>query len=474
LDNSDSSAETYTASAPNSIQIGSRVAAGYYFDGKIDDFKIYDYARTAAQIMVDYNAGMATHTGTGADPNEGNAAVGYWKFDENTGTNAYDRSGSGNDGAITGATWAQGQHGSALDFNGTTNFVNCGNDSSLQLDTGGTIQAWIKIDELDSGYDNTIIMKGDGASWANLHYIIFENSGTNKILLSVSDGTTPLSTSGPETSALSPDTWYHVVATWGSTYKRIYLNGELQETVESSIMPKNTMTSCQVDIGMSYPNSYYFDGLIDEVKIYDYVRTAAQITYDYNKGRPVAHYKFDEGTGSIAHNSESSAYSGAAPVGWWRMDESSWNGTADEVTDSSGNGNDGVRVATATTSSSSKVGPYCGTFDGDSDYVNCGNDDSLDFPTNDFTLEAWVNMTAGANILLRKGGGYSTGAPGYSIAGGASSILQISGTTAVIYNANPGGTLATGAWNHLAYSVDRDGYVKKYINYGTSVLQVAP
>ncbi|MDP8231024.1 MAG: LamG domain-containing protein [Candidatus Gorgyraea atricola] len=421
----------------------------YYFDGLIDDAKIYNYIRTAAQLMVDYNAGMASHIGTGIDPNEGNAPFAYYDFEKLGDVAAsigYDKSGNGYNGTITGAIQVAGKYGSALSFDGSDDNVSCGD---IDLTTAGTVSVWFKRTASSGDALDTIIDKAvhsAGSAWA----LWLQPNGS--LYVRFYDGSGATNWNSNDTRA-TDGAWHHVVFKWGSSGKEVYYDGSsvFTESDSSAI----TANDGPVMIGDSNNRDYRFEGLIDEVKIYNYARTQAQVAYDYNKGAPVAHYKFDEGTGSIAHNAESSANSGAAPVGWWRMDN--------DWTDASGNGNNGTAGGSVAFSSSSKIGPYCGSFaSATSDYVNCGNDDSLNFTTNDFTLETWVKKETGANILLRKGGGYSTSAPGYSIAGGSS--LQISGTSKVIYNSNPGGTLATGAWNHLAYSVDRDGYVKKYIN----------
>ncbi|MBU1134877.1 MAG: LamG domain-containing protein, partial [Candidatus Omnitrophica bacterium] len=76
-------------------------------------------------------------------------------------------------------------------------------------------------------------------------------------------------------------------------------------------------------------------------------------------------------------------------VGLWHMNESSWNGTANEVVDSKGT-NHGVRVGNANTTSSAKLGPYAGTFDGTGDYVDVANSSDFIFGTGAFTIEGWI------------------------------------------------------------------------------------
>ncbi len=72
--------------------------------------------------------------------------VGLWLFDEGKGGVVKDSSGKGNDGEIFGAEWVAGQFGSALEFDGTDDYVNAGNDSSFDITDAMTLAAWYKAD----------------------------------------------------------------------------------------------------------------------------------------------------------------------------------------------------------------------------------------------------------------------------------------------------------------------------------------
>lgn len=89
-------------------------------------------------------------------------------------------------------------------------------------------------------------------------------------------------------------------------------------------------------------------------------------------------------------------------VGQWHMNEDSWNGTTNEVIDSSDYNNHGVSSGGATTSASGKIN-RAGNFDGVNDYVNIPTSSSLDFGTGDFTLTAWVfPLVSTAQRLINK------------------------------------------------------------------------
>ena len=69
--------------------------------------------------------------------------VGWWSFNEGTGTIAGDSSGNGNTGTINGATWVDGKYGKALSFNGVNNYVEIGDTLDPQL-SDFTFISWIK------------------------------------------------------------------------------------------------------------------------------------------------------------------------------------------------------------------------------------------------------------------------------------------------------------------------------------------
>ena len=70
--------------------------------------------------------------------------IGYWSFDEGKGEAAKDSSKYGNDGKLTGAKWAKGVIGSALEFNGVNDFANMSSPGSGLFDKAVSVEAWIQ------------------------------------------------------------------------------------------------------------------------------------------------------------------------------------------------------------------------------------------------------------------------------------------------------------------------------------------
>lgn len=77
--------------------------------------------------------------------------VGYWPFDEGSGSVAHDTSGQANHGPVYGATWTTGRSGSALSFDGSNDFVTLPNVDLWDFGTESfTVTAWFKSDASDT------------------------------------------------------------------------------------------------------------------------------------------------------------------------------------------------------------------------------------------------------------------------------------------------------------------------------------
>jgi len=464
LDNSDTPTGSFGVD-DGELTIGNyrSPAESYRFRGKIDDVKVYDYARTAAQIMVDYNAGSAAHLGDGVDPNEGNAPILYLPFDENTGTATYDKSGSGNNGTLTaGPTWVAGKHGSALSFDGSDDYVDI-THYSFNGESVVTYCAFIKTSNASSR----------GASPSDTQHGLFSQLEDSSMQVGIDSGKPAIyyyNYTGTvwvkvwANTYVADDAWHHIAYILNTSTDKwsVYVDGVVDVDDE-------TLTGLGQPWLDGIGKSRYqgrFDGLVDEVKIYDYARTQAQIAWDYNKGKPVAHYKFDSGTSYLALNEYSAGGSGGGdPVAWWRMDE----GTGGTTADASGNGHTGtlypVTGGTNTTTANmwdqtGKIGPDAIEFDGTDDYLTCTGGIST---TDAITVEAWIKPgTISSLDSVYKIGGQS-GTVGYHWLYISSSNMTWQYCHGDGYNA-PGvsQTFSSGTWYHLALTHD---YTAKQIKY---------
>ena len=200
--------------------------------------------------------------------------VAAYSFDEGTGTTVTDGSGNGNDGTINGATWTSaGQSGNALSFSGTRSRVTIPDSASLDLTTGMTLEAWVNPSTVDSAWRD-VIYKGDDNYYleaTSSHNAAPGGGGTF-------NGTDGAATFG--TAPLAANTWTHLAVTYDGAMVRLYVNGV---QVASGAQTGDILTSANaLQIGGDSFYGQYFQGMIDEVRVYSVALTAAQIQSDMN------------------------------------------------------------------------------------------------------------------------------------------------------------------------------------------------
>ncbi len=286
--------------------IGRPGANERYFQGFIDEVKIYPYARTADQIRQDYaaglagvksNSGVAASFGSQSDSWMSDGLVGYWKFDEPSTASTYeDSSGNGNTGTTYGnASTTAGRFGSAGVFDGSGDYVDVGSSSALQLTGSATWAAWVNAAALVSGQKYTIVGK-DGSSADTGWQMRRGDADAFRMRIAVVAD----SDIGRD-SATIPVTgaWYHVVGVYDAAAQTldIYVNGVLDNGALDGPVPASQRNSGQnVNIGKkSSADNYYWNGQIDEVRIYNRALSADEVRklYEWAPG-PVAWWKFDE------------------------------------------------------------------------------------------------------------------------------------------------------------------------------------
>ncbi len=193
--------------------------------------------------------------------------VAYYTFDEGSGSIAHDSSGNGNDGQIQGAKWVGLKKGCALEFDGLDDYVDCGSDESLNITEKITVEAWVYYQGAPLAV-TSIVSKGPG-------YSLYACSGWYFYWCHKCQ-TAPL---------LIPDFWHHLVGTFdGATFK-VYLDDALIYVRSSEEVGLATLASA-VDESL-FIGKGYFEGMIDEVKVYSRALSAEEIDAHYQEGRLV-------------------------------------------------------------------------------------------------------------------------------------------------------------------------------------------
>ena len=200
------------------------------------------------------------------------ARVAAFGFNELLGSSTDDEWGS-HSATISGASrTSSGRYGRALTFDGVNDWVTVANAADLAPANGLTISAWVRPSVLSTW--RTVMMKERPSVPS---YALYANSDLNRPA-GRRLGSSDVLTSG--SSALPVDVWSHLAMTWDGATTRLFVNGA-QVATAASTGPIASSTG-PLRIGGNSLASQWFNGRIDEVRIYGRPQTAAEISADMN------------------------------------------------------------------------------------------------------------------------------------------------------------------------------------------------
>lgn len=432
---------------------------GRYIDGQIDDVRIYNRALSATEITRLYDVGrLVKITTTQSTGSLSSGLVGHWTFDGKNITSGRidDASGNANHGNTSGIAtstfYTRGVIGQAGNFDGTNDYVAMANSASWDFGTSDfAISLWVKPTSF-SGYNGLVSGSYHNGAACSNGWSLYTNT-TGVVRLSTNCAVSDLVTS---VSAMTLNAWNHVLIVrngTGSTGLNIYINGVAGSSPASGNVAINTAGSGIV-LGRYYAatlSQHYFDGQMDDVRVYSRALSQAEITRLYTMGSP-----------SLISKSLIGGLSSGL-VGYWTFDGK--DTVTGAMVDASGNGNTGnfVTIATSTFYTRGKIG-QAGNFDGTSDDVSIPNSSSFDFGSADFAVSWWEYRTANDNgkaamtrdYFLSGGVGYTPFIFGYSAAGANLLCYMTSnGTSWDIANGKSFGAVTLNTWNHFV--ITRNG-----------------
>jgi hypothetical protein len=214
-------------------------------------------------------------------PPEG-GLVGYWSFDEGSGSIVHDSSGNGNQGVLNnGPVWVDGRFGKALSFDGVDDYVRIKPSLSLDVTSQITVEAWVYprayVD--NTGHVSHIISRCDDSG--GHIYVLSTYPDSYKISYSVN----PDSGQKSSIADLPLNVWTHLAMTYDGSYIRLYINGELDSSYAQTGSISTTSNwlaiGCKPTGREGGSGSYaYFNGIIDEVRIYNRALSQQEIQTD--------------------------------------------------------------------------------------------------------------------------------------------------------------------------------------------------
>ena len=207
------------------------------------------------------------------DPDDStNKLIVYYPFNGN----ANDESGNGNHGVIYGATLATdklGNENCALSFDGNDDYVEI---SSSLIFSEITFSAWVKIG--DVYINNKRIFTIDDGEDSVYYYFDIEGTSLNTLAVNVG-GVGIMDYDWP----LISNSWTHIAVTYDGNNVRIYKDGVL---IEKGVISASPRTGLLYIGGVDNPNysAQTWDGIIDEVCIYNYQLSESEIQILYQNG----------------------------------------------------------------------------------------------------------------------------------------------------------------------------------------------
>jgi hypothetical protein len=431
----------------NDLYIGYNTPWGEYWDGTIDDVRIYDKVLSPTDIQNLYNWAPGP--------------IAHWKFDENEDLALDDTVEDSSSNGYTGT--ASGLPGSKIEavngkFGGSYQFeddalIKYGDVLDLAVTDTRTFTAWIKPSQV-SGNEDLITKQESNADYEGWGFIQEEQKLRFEYITTLTSDHLKVYTTD---NVLTASAWHHVVAIFDSGTVSFYVNGtEVSTNIDTDTLSSSTDSTTEFCVG-GRNNAQFelYDGVIDDVRIYDYARTASQIIEDMNAGHPAP--------GSPI----------GSAVGWWKFDEGADNTCSGGTNDVCNAGSQSTTLdgtSTATRSESGKFGKAL-DFDSTDDVVTITNDDSIDFGnglSSGFTFSTWINVDSDGEgdqgEILEKAAAYflrtqSESAGKVDLRGSVN--LATTNATLTVSSA-----LNIGQWHHvaLAWTDDSDDEISIYVD----------
>ncbi len=240
--------------------------------------------------------------------------VGYWSFDEGTSTAVADRSGNGNKGTLSGSpapAWTNGKLGTALSFDGTSSYVSLTDTPALQIANVKTVTFWFKANNMTQTLPRLVSEVQDANNTWTIAMNDVSQAVPNCISVDFKIGGAAHGWNTPANSIVAGQ-WYRITVTFsGSDVTAIYING-ISQTISSNGGLIAGFDST-FNIGRRSDNARWFNGLIDDVRVYSRQLSATEVGSFYNTAsaakvgvgggvpRLVQHtYIYPPGSGSVA------------------------------------------------------------------------------------------------------------------------------------------------------------------------------
>jgi hypothetical protein len=263
------------SSAGTNFQMATQYGGfGEYFNGKIDEVRVWNTAKTQTEIKTNmFNKNLS---------NNASGLVAYYRMNNGSGTTATNSctNTSGIDGTLTnGPTWTASPvqfSGNALSFDGTNDYVSIPDDNTLDITTNITLEAWVYATK-NSGYQHVICKSSNSPNngyifpttsdgWSTVSFYLHTSSGGWEYNCTASYGML--------------NAWHHLAATYDGATMKLYIDGVLA----TSKAKTGTITTNANPLTLGSQPGYgeYFGGSADDFRVWNVTRTQTEIQNNMN------------------------------------------------------------------------------------------------------------------------------------------------------------------------------------------------
>jgi len=202
----------------------------------------------------------------------------HWRFDEGSGTTAYDSAGNNNGTLYGDPCWVAGKIGDyALSFDGVNDYVDVPDDESLNFGstTDFTALAWIKTSNPNRG--DIVCTEALKAKWWGIYIY------NNRLSSHIDDDLNPVS-STDDGAAINDGQWHHIAVTFDRDgFMKRYVDGASYGTADDISSVGNISNDGSLYIGCRRTSKDLFNGTIDDARIYDRTLSADEIQQLYQE-----------------------------------------------------------------------------------------------------------------------------------------------------------------------------------------------
>jgi hypothetical protein len=228
----------------------------------------------SGEILVDVNTTWST-----------DGLVGWWKFDETSGTVAYDSSGNGNDGIlINGPIWHSGKIGGALSFDGSNDRVKLPY-TIFDGFVNSTFALWFLENQNNTDHHHFF----SAATTSNSNRFLLGLNSSGKLNYH-DDATNDISRITYQYSEALVD-WCYIVLVRSMTGSSLYIDGNLKANVSYTnsnltiVQNGLWLGGDQDSVGGGWSSTQQLNGLLDDVRIYNRALSAEEVQTLYNLGQ---------------------------------------------------------------------------------------------------------------------------------------------------------------------------------------------